>query len=203
MATLTAGTGVRCKLITEMSARRASITGIRKASTSTRTVSNVNSDDGITSIGCAKPEKFSAPPLARLSTTSIARSLLLSTFFTSPLLFRPAFAIFERIANSRSRWLHPDRNPLLRKTIYPLVYKQFCAGRDKAEIGQTSSEIRRLGFSGIVLCYGKEVQVQGGRNLVGYSRSSQDTLDAEVDEWAKGNLATLDMVGEGDWLGIK
>ncbi|KAF2098800.1 proline oxidase PrnD [Rhizodiscina lignyota] len=144
-------------------------------------------------ISAARPDGFSRPPLARLSTSSIVRNLLLSAFFTSPVLFRPAFYIFEKIANSKSAWLNPDRNPLLRAAIHP----------NQAEIAQTSSEIRRLGFSGVVLCYGKEVQVQGGNRLVGYANSSVDTMEAEIDQWANGNLLTLDMIGEGDWLGIK
>ena len=150
----------------------------------------------------AKPDAFSAPPLARLSTSSILRTLLLSTFFTNPLLFRPGLAVFEKIANSSSAWLNPDRNPLLRSTIYPLVYKQFCAGRNKTEIGQTSSEVRRLGFSGIVLCYGKEIQVHADK-FVGYNGGQLNTMEAEITQWANGNIETLDMVGAGDWLGIK
>src|ERR1700743_531788 len=98
----------------------------------------------------AKPNAFSERPLARLSTSSILRTLLLSAFFNTPFLFRPGLAIFEKIANSRSPWLNPDRNPLLRAGIYHLVYKQFCAGRNQAEIERASSEIRRLGFSSIV-----------------------------------------------------
>ncbi|KAH0841338.1 proline oxidase Put1 [Fonsecaea pedrosoi] len=141
-------------------------------------------------------------PLARLSTSSLLRTLLLSTFFTSPWLFRPGFAVFEKIAHSQSAWLNPDRNPLVRAIVHPLVYKQFCAGRNQKEIGQTSAEIRRLGFSGVVLCYGREVQVEGDK-FVGYDDSKAAVMDKEIEQWADGNLATLDMIGEGDWLGIK
>ncbi|KAK6382664.1 proline dehydrogenase [Exophiala oligosperma] len=101
--------------------------------------------------------------------------------------------------------MNPDKNPLLRMIVYPLVYKQFCAGRDQAEIARTSAEVRRLGFSGVVLCYGKEVQVQGGTNdeFLGYNRNKVPALDAEVAQWEDGNIETLNMIAEGDWLGIK
>lgn len=144
----------------------------------------------------------SGRPLARLSTSSILRTLLLSTFFKSPLLFKSGLAVFEKIANSPSIWLNPDRNLLLRMIVYPLVYKQFCAGRNQEEIARTSAEIRRLGFSGVVLCYGKEVQVQGNR-FAGYDIGSASTLDSEIAQWEDGNIKTLDMIGQGDWLGIK
>jgi hypothetical protein len=151
-----------------------------------------------------EPAPFLAPPLARLSTASILRTLLLSAFFTTPWLFKPGLAVFEKVANSQSAWLNPDRNPLLRTAIYPLVYKQFCAGRNRAEIARTSAEIRKLGFSGIVLCYGKEVQVQGQAGQpVGYESGKPNSMDLEIDQWANGNMETLDMVGVGDWLGIK
>ncbi|KIV87184.1 hypothetical protein PV11_02749 [Exophiala sideris] len=145
-----------------------------------------------------------APALARLSTSSILRTLLLSTFFTSPWLFRPGFAVFHKIANSSSALLNPDRNPVLRAIIHPLVYKQFCAGRNRAEIEQTSAQIRHLGFAGVVLCYGKEVQVTGDNDtMVGSDASYPGTLKVEIDQWKHGNLDTLDMSGQGDWLGIK
>ncbi|ETI21004.1 hypothetical protein G647_07347 [Cladophialophora carrionii CBS 160.54] len=154
----------------------------------------------------ATPESapFSAPPLARLSTASILRTLVLSAFFTTPWLFKPGLAVFEKVANSQSAWLNPDRNPLLRTAIYPLVYKQFCAGRNQAEIARTSAEVRKLGFSGIVLCYGKEVQVRGQADeSVGHATVKPNPMDMEIDQWADGNIKTLDMVGPGDWLGIK
>ncbi len=90
-----------------------------------------------------KPATF---PLARLSTSSMLRTLLLSTFFTTPVLFRPGFAVFNKIANSTSIWLSPDRNPLLRAIAFPLVYRQFCAGRNPVEIRQQMADSRRLGF---------------------------------------------------------
>jgi hypothetical protein len=152
--------------------------------------------------GTTKPESLSGPPLARLSTASILRSLLLSTFFTSPVLFKPGFALFHKIGTSQSPWLNPDRNPVLRAVIYHLVYKQFCAGRNKAEIAMTSAMIRQLGFSGVVLCYGREVQVEEAK-FVGYDDSRSSTMAAEISQWANGNLYTLGMVEQGDWLGIK
>ena len=156
------------------------------------------------STNSAQPLTTPAPALARLSTSSILRTLLLSTFFTSPLLFKPGFAGFQKIANSSSALLNPDRNPVLRAIIYPLVYKQFCAGRNRAEIEQTSAQIRQLGFAGVVLCYGKEVQVAGHNDtLVGSDASYPGTLKVEIDQWKHGNLDTLDMAGQGDWLGIK
>ncbi|OAP59702.1 hypothetical protein AYL99_07000 [Fonsecaea erecta] len=172
------------------------------SSTHSQTVINPGAVKESSNTGSTNSGTFAAPPLARLSASSILRTLLLSAFFTSPLLFRPGFALFQKIAHSQSAWLNPDRNPLLRAGIHPLIYKQFCAGRNRTEIEQTSSEIRRLGFSGVVLCYGKEVQVEGDR-FVGQNERQALEMGKEIDQWAEGNLATLEMTGQGDWLGIK
>jgi len=141
--------------------------------------------------------------LARLPTSSILRSIFLSVFFTSPALFRPGFAVFQKIANSQSRWLNPDKNPVLRAVIRPIIYDHFCAGRNVAEIQRTSSVIKGLGFSGVVLCYGKEVALSADEKFLGYGDGEGAAIDAEIKQWRDGNLATLDMIKEGDWLGIK
>ncbi|KAI7284186.1 FAD-linked oxidoreductase [Hortaea werneckii] len=138
--------------------------------------------------------------LARLSTFSVLRSLMLGIFFTSPWLFKPGFSILEKIANSSSVILSPDKNPLLRATIKPFIYDQFCAGRDRKEIQQSIQQIKRLGFSGVILCYGKELQVDDSHAL---ASSKGVGLDPEINQWKEGNLETIDMVGESDFLGIK
>jgi proline dehydrogenase len=147
-------------------------------------------------------EPMAARCLARLPTASVLRSLFLSIFFTSPMLFKPGLAVFKTVANSKSSLLSPERNPLLRACVKPLIYDQFCAGTNVAEIKKTSAGIKKLGFSGVVLCYGKEVQLDANNNPIGYDGKGS-SMDAELDEWREGNLRTLAMMGEGDWLGMK
>ena len=84
------------------------------------------------------------------------------------------------------------------------MYDQFCAGRNKREIQARVLQIKSLGFSGVILCYGKENQIQksGQRLMVDVERSDPD-FDEELQCWRQGNLETLDMIGDGDFLGIK
>ena len=142
--------------------------------------------------------------LARLPTASIFRSLLLGAFFSSSILFTPGFALLKKIADSPSRVLNPDRNPLLRAIVKPFVYDQFCAGTNRVEIRGRISQIKTLGFSGVILCYGKEIQIQkpSSSGVDDLQYSHQD-FDQELEVWKQGNLETLDMIGEGDFLGIK
>lgn len=142
---------------------------------------------------------LSCSPLARLPTSSIIRSLFLSALFTSSALFRPGLAVFSKIANSHSPWLNPDSNPLIRVITRNLVYDQFCAGRNITEINKTSALVRQLGFSGIALAYGREIQLDSRNKFHGREKS----LQTEVEEWKQGNLKTIGMISSGDWLAIK
>lgn len=143
--------------------------------------------------------------LARLPTSSILRSLLLGAFFSSPVLFTPGFALLKKISNSPSRLLNADQNPILRAIVKPLVYDQFCAGTTKSEIQARMAQIKSLGFAGVILCYGQEVQIpmSDPSALDQSHNTTNQALDQELEQWKKGNLETLDMLGSGDWLGMK
>jgi proline dehydrogenase len=105
----------------------------------------------------------------------------------------------RKIANSKSPFLNPDLNPLLRAVIKPFIYDQFCAGRHKAEIQETIGGIKQLGFAGVILCYAKEIQLNQKNDILG----AQGSREADIQKWLDGNLKTLDMIHSGNWLGIK
>ena len=152
-------------------------------------------------------EPRSAEPLAlaRLPTASVLRSLLLGAFFSSSMLFTPGFALLKKISNSPSGMLNPDKNPILKAIVKPLVYDHFCAGTNRSEIQARILQIKSLGFSGVILCYGKEIQIQqSSRPHVDDDLDlSSQSFDQELELWKQGNLETLDMIGDGDFLGIK
>lgn len=84
------------------------------------------------------------------------------------------------------------------------MYDQFCAGTKRLEIQAKISQIKSLGFSGVILCYGKEVQIQkSSQPHVDDRHDSHETFDQDWELWKQGNLETLDMIGDGDYLGIK
>lgn len=129
---------------------------------------------------------------------NLLRNLVLGAWFSSPLLFKPGLSIMRTIANSRSAILNPDRNPLVGAVVKLFIYDHFCAGTNKREIDRTKAEAKQIGFSGIILCYGKET------GAVDCEESNADEkLATEVKQWEDGNLLTLDMIGSGDWLGMK
>lgn len=138
--------------------------------------------------------------LERLPTAALLRSLFLGVFFSSPTLFKPGFAFLRIVANSRSRLLNPDSNPVLRAILKSLLYDHFCAGTTRSEVIRTRDSIRQTGYSGVALCYGKEAPSSHRGADISIAR---DTVDAEIEHWKQGNLETLDMIGAGDWLAMK
>ncbi|KAF2230753.1 FAD-linked oxidoreductase [Viridothelium virens] len=140
--------------------------------------------------------------LERVPTPAILRNLLLGLLLSSPRLSHVGFKLLDKMAYSKSTLLNPDANPVLRAVVKPLFYDQFCAGTNQKEVFRTRDTIRRLGYAGVILCYGKEIQISRSKKL--QSTGSECTDQAlEVEQWKEGNLRTLDMVGEGDWIGLK
>lgn len=137
--------------------------------------------------------------LSRLPTTNLLRNLILGAWFSSPLLFKPGLSIMRTIANSHSPILNPDKNPLIGAVVKLLIYNHFCAGTNKKEIDRTKMEAKQIGFSGIILCYGRET----GVGDINDSQAGNERLLGEVAQWRDGNLRTLDMIGKGDWVGMK
>jgi proline dehydrogenase len=125
--------------------------------------------------------------------------IAVGVFLTKPVLLKPGMAVARAVANSRNPLLNPDFNPLLRFVLKPFIYDQFCAGTTRREIQKTISDVQKMGFAGVILCYAKEVLLDHDNQALG----SQGTRAAEVRKWLDGNLETLDMIGPGNWLGIK
>lgn len=184
------------------------VSRLAKLSTGSRRQSTVgiygNSADRQSDINhkTAQDNESKRSGLKRLSTSTLLRILVLGKLFTNPFLFKPAFWALQRIASSRSRLLNADRNPLLRVLIKPLVYDQFCAGRNETEVTKTREKIKSVGYSGVILCYGREVVIGASNSLLSTGKLDAKR-DVEIAEWRNGNLKTLDMIGTDDWLGIK
>ncbi|KAL8893461.1 MAG: hypothetical protein Q9192_005235 [Flavoplaca navasiana] len=141
--------------------------------------------------------------LARLSTSSVLRGLFLGAFFSSPVLFTPGFTLLKKISTSPSYLWNPDKNPVLRAIVRPLIYDQFCAGTNPSETRAKITQIKNLGFSGVILSYGREGQIQESHSGSDITDPGASCGDQDLKLWKRGNLETLDMITAGDYLGIK
>lgn len=146
-----------------------------------------------------------APPLSKLPTGHILRSLMTTTISSSPKLLPPSLTVMSFIANSETPLLNPDTNPLLRWGLKNTFYRQFCAGEKASEIARTAKELRSLGFSGIILNYAKEVIVPktGGVGPIASKEEYAKCIADEIIPWATGNIETIRMAQRGDFVALK
>lgn len=109
----------------------------------------------------------------------------------------------ERLARSQSAFSDVDRNPFLRAIVRPLFYKQFCAGRNRQEIRETIDSVKRMGYTGVILCYAREITVDKEDTKTTQPEVSDDSIVKNINAWRDGNMETLEAVNEGDYIGIK
>lgn len=112
--------------------------------------------------------------------------------------------VMNRIANSQSIFLSPDRNPVLHFLLRHLVYDHFAAGENAVEVKRTISQMKTIGFKGVILGYAKEVNVTGGETQFATSDASAfDLSQPAINEWKEGTLKTLSLIDSGDYLAVK
>ncbi|OLN96027.1 putative proline dehydrogenase, mitochondrial 1 [Colletotrichum chlorophyti] len=144
------------------------------------------------------------PPLSRLSTPTLLRSLFLTSFMSYGFLMKPSLAILHFIAKSRMALFNPDRNPVLNRLLRWTIYDHFCAGENLEQVTKTVFEVKRMGYQGVILGYAKEIVLDTKEEKSDAKAGQYAPACYEmVDQWKKGNLETLRMVAPGDFLAVK
>ena len=144
--------------------------------------------------------------MSRLPTKLLLRSLVLTSLMSSKLFLKPALAIVNVVTNSNSAFLNPDRNFVLNKLLRLTVYDHFCAGTNREEVSRTVAEIKKIGYQGVILGYSREIVLGPNEKLAhddGESTTYSDKCYKIVEEWKRGTLETLRMIGPGDFLAVK
>lgn len=141
-------------------------------------------------------------PLYNVGTGHLLRSLLLGYCFASPRLLKISLKLMKWIINSKSPFLNPDRNIILRSAIRRLIYDHFCAGTTPVEVKQKVAEIKNVGFSGVILGFSREIVVDDYEGKDGIKGSNHIEQKC-VEEWLQANLDTLNLIGPGDFMNIK
>ena len=113
-------------------------------------------------------------------------------------------AIMTVLAHSTNPVLNPDKNALLRYFLKKTFYAQFCAGENQAEVRRTIDGLKGIGFSGVILCYAKEVVMssEDKKNLAAAAKRAEVNA-AEIKSWAEGTLETVRLTSEGDFVAVK
>lgn len=143
--------------------------------------------------------------LSRLPWLTLLRSAALTTLMCSPTLLKPSIAAMGLITHPRIALLNPDSNTLLNKALRNVVYDQFCAGTNQAEVTKTLKDFKALGYQGIIVTFAKEIVLsEEERDSIAqqagqYSKAHYDM----VQSWRDNSLASLRMLERGDVLAMK
>lgn len=100
-----------------------------------------------------------------------------------------------------------DKNPILSWFLKKTFYPQFCAGENAVEVRRTVDGLKRIGFTGVILGYGREVVLRGTaeHSLASCTEGSvaEECIRDEVLPWAAGTMETLRLAQPGDFVALK
>lgn len=146
-------------------------------------------------------------PLSVLPLAMILRSLATTTVSSSPLLLKPSLRIMTALAHTKNPVLSPDSNPVLRYALKKTFYAQFCAGENGVEVRQTIGGLKKIGFTGVILGYAKEVVLseKQARALAEgkIGEETDECIREEIEPWAQGTLETVRLAQTGDFVALK
>ena len=146
-------------------------------------------------------------PLASVPLSSLARSYLITSISSIPVLLRPSLAVMSFLAYTKSSLLNPDTNPVLRFLLKRTFYVQFCAGETPTEVRATIADLKRIGFRGVILGHAKEVVLsheEAARLDAQPAAVDQASVDAEeVATWRENTINTVELTQKGDFVALK
>ena len=145
-------------------------------------------------------------PLSLLPFPILLRSYALTALSTYPLLLSPSLRVLSYVANSSSALLNPDRNPIIRYLLKKTFYAQFCAGETIDEVKRTVKGLKDMGYKGVILGYGREIVLKKDNKLEACSPPTEVEVQHNKDvvqAWKEGNLKTVEMAEEGDFIALK
>ncbi|THZ73812.1 FAD-linked oxidoreductase [Aureobasidium pullulans] len=85
----------------------------------------------------------------------------------------------------------------LRWTFRKMLYDNFCIGLRKDEILTKTQELRRIGFTGIVLANAREAQPTADTKI------GSVIGDTQCEEWVENNLESVQQADPGDYVGLR
>jgi len=130
--------------------------------------------------------------LSGLPLSQILRTYLITSISSSPGLLGASSKVLRQMLESKSVAFSVEKNPVLRAVLWETFYKQFCAGETPAQVQSTCDDLRRQGYSGVILEYALEVLKDAEGNEV-----------EDVAKWRHNLLHTVNTVAEGDFVGLK
>jgi hypothetical protein len=86
-------------------------------------------------------------------------------------------------------------------------YAQYCAGENAVEVRHTVESLKRIGFSGVILGYAREVVLTPEQTAdlasCGEGATAEECIKNEINPWAAGTLETVRLAARGDYVALK
>lgn len=146
-------------------------------------------------------------PLSVLPLSTVIRTLATATISSSPILLPPSLAIMKALAHTTNPFLNPDKNPIMRYVLKKTFYAQFCAGENAAEVRRTVDGLKRIGFTGVILGYAREVVLSDAQteklSACDEGREKDECVREEIEPWTVGTLETVRLAQPGDFVALK
>lgn len=148
-----------------------------------------------------KVTEGSLPPLSVMPTPILLRTLMAYSFMTFPLFFKTCLPLMDTLSTTKFWAFNPDKNPVLNRIVRLLFYNHFTAGSNASEVKSTLASLRKMGYTGFILAYAKEIAAaEHADKSIG---NENEATRKQIEGWKVGNLETLGMLGPDDFLGIK
>ncbi|KAG9661686.1 FAD-linked oxidoreductase, partial [Aureobasidium melanogenum] len=138
------------------------------------------------------PSTPSRRTLQTLPTTTLVRSLVVLSATALPARL---LASLIRLTKKHVRIIE-SVGPL-RWTFKKLLYDNFCIGFQGDEIRAKTQELRRIGFTGIVLANAREAQPTSDSHV------GSVIDDVQCEEWVNNNLESVQQAEPGDYIGLR
>ena len=132
------------------------------------------------------------PALAGLPLSQILRSYLITSVSSSPRLLAASTVVLRRMLESKNPLYSLERSPLARSLLWHTFYKQFCAGETATQVHKSTDDLRRQGYSGVILEYALEVL-----------KDAEGNESEDVQLWRRRMLETVNYSSSGDFIGLK
>lgn len=138
--------------------------------------------------------------LSIMPTSMLLRTLTVTTFLSFPRLVGLCLPAMERLSRTQAWLICPDKNPFLKSLIKVAFYNNFAAGENEAQVQQAVARLKAMGCYGVILGYARETMAEHAD----CNRTPDDNLTRkQIEQWKAGNLRTVGMVSETDFVGIK
>ena len=139
--------------------------------------------------------ELTSSALGLLPFSHVFRSYLISFVAASPSLLGLSLEILSFLTQSKQ----PERNPVVRWLIKRLLYAQFCAGETMPEVQRTTTGLKEMGFTGVILSYAKELVVERKTAL----KLDKQNEFVEVNAWRTGMLETVKLAQSNGHVALK